>query len=352
MVCRTLAAMLIAAAPLGCATISRGESHTDDKILRIERSVEPAAEMDVGIEQTESMLHLQGAWRCDLVEVKKIRRTTTYEKKNEDLAPEMVLLALGLVPAAFGVGLIVDSSKVYETDRNARLYNPTGPKAALGGGITLVTVGAAFMTVPIIDLFRSVGSEEEETEVTEKGLPIDKGVPCREPRPFSGITVNLLVGSSTFYVGSTTPQGTLDVDLGSKIPSSLLMQVSPDRAASIVVNGKLAGQVKLGPIFAARRAIDEQQARAVTAGTNPAPIQVAGSPDDIAKAEAAAKAAAEALAKAKKEAAAALEKADKAATEAAERAEKAAAEVCRKKCESSCNKNAACSKACMEEVCP
>jgi hypothetical protein len=58
-------------------------------------------------------------------------------------------------------------------------------------------------------------------------------------------------------------------------------------------------------------------------------VQVAASPEDLAKAEAA----------------------QKALEQATEAAKKAAAEACRKKCEAACKKDAACTKACAEEAC-
>jgi hypothetical protein len=59
------------------------------------------------------------------------------------------------------------------------------------------------------------------------------------------------------------------------------------------------------------------------------PVQIAASPEDIAKAEAS----------------------QKVAAEAAVQAKKAAAEACRKKCEALCKKDAACSTACAKEAC-
>lgn len=381
MALRMLPLLLLAAAPLGCATISRGEaSSTDDKVLRIERSIQQSNDVEAEVEQSENMLHLRARWRCDVMEVRKIRRTTTYPKHNEALAPEMVLLTLGAIPAGFGIGMIVDSKNVYEHDRNSRLYNAAGPTAAIGGGIALLAVGAALMAVPVVDGFRSIGSEEDEQEVSENGAPIQRDVPCNELKPAAYQTVLLTAPGTSFSVGSTDASGNLNVDLSNAIPApESIGRALPDRM-SLQIAGHPIGVVSLATPLAVRRARQNQgedalwqsidisacrtrqdptacqqiksylmrfpdgaHARDALRILDPSQAggaQIAASPEDIAKQEAAQKAAAEAL-----------EKAKKAAQEALEAQQKAAQEACRKKCESSCKKDAACSKSCVEEVC-
>jgi hypothetical protein len=73
----------------------------------------------------------------------------------------MVLLGIGAIPAGFGIAMLADAWNVYESDRRSRLYNPSGPAAAIGGGIALTIVGAAMMSVPLVDSIRALGTEEE-----------------------------------------------------------------------------------------------------------------------------------------------------------------------------------------------
>lgn len=389
---RMIPILLIAAAPLGCATMSRGESHTDDKVLRIEQTVQASGDVSASVEQSGSVLHVQAMQKCDLVELKRIRRTTRYDKKNEALAPEVVLLTVGAIPAAIGVGMVVDSKNVYEHDRQSRTYNAAGPGAALGGGIALLTLGAAMMAVPVVDLFRTIGSETEENEVTEPGLPIQRDVPCRSATPMAYQSVTVMDAGLSFGLGSTDATGALHVDLATAIPASVGGSQRVPPTMRLFISGRLVGKVDMASVIEARRVMANQgedeawqsidsgacrsrrdpaacqqvksflmrfpdgaRAREALRILDPSAsggIQIAASPEDVAKAEAAQKAAAEALEKAKKEAAETLEKAQVAAEAAAEKAQQAAAEACKKKCQASCKKDAVCTKSCVEEVCP
>jgi hypothetical protein len=365
---RALPFILIAAAPLGCATMSRGEATTEDKLLRIERSVQPGSEVAGEVKQDGHVLLVQTRHRCDLLEVKKIHRTKRYELKNEVFAPQMVLLGIGAVPAGFGIAMLADADNVYPSDRRSRLYNSSGPTAAIGGGIALTIVGAAMMSVPIVDSIRALGTEEEEEDVTEPGPPLQRDVPCRDQQGFpSSRMVALRAAGRQIAVGATySNTGQATIDLATSPTAELIELAGRPSLLDVVVGATTLGQVLVDPILRERAAREDQAWQALDRSLcrqapnpvncqnvsqflaefpngaheaearklldpnrQPAGAQVAVSPEDIAKAEAA----------------------RKAADAAIPEAQKAGAEACRKKCEALCKKESQCAQICKEEGC-
>lgn len=234
----------LSASLFGCAEIRMGEPKTvETKVLRREQRVAPSARgFTAGFEQNQNEIYVSAYSSCDLVESRRVRNTVRREKENTMLAPELVLLGFGLIPAGIGAGILADSSKVYADDRNARLYNQSGPTGAIAGGIALVVWGVAMMAVPLVDITRSVGSEETETEAEEAGEVIQSSVPCPSaPSPKAGLAVIGKTQFDSFGLGATNAQGVLRVDLARVVPARIF-EVEPQlKTIDVFANEKRLG---------------------------------------------------------------------------------------------------------------
>jgi hypothetical protein len=178
--------------------------------------------------------------------------------------------------------------------------------------------------------------------------------------------VSLRTSSRQIGVGATSNNGQATIDLATSPTAEFIEQTDRPGTLDVVVGATILGTVLVDPILRERAAQEEQVWKALdtslcrqTPGPlncqnvsqflaefprgahaaeaqklldpnrQPAGAQVAASPDDISKAEAA----------------------QKAADAAIPEAQKAGAEACRKKCEALCKKELVCSKLCKEEGC-
>jgi hypothetical protein len=367
-----LSYLCIAVAASGCAQMSYGSPQIHDSVIRTRQAIKPGSAVKGGLEQTGTTIQISGTRTCEIVEERDIVRTTRQERENPVLAPELVLLAVGSVPAGLGIGYLADAGSVYPSDRNARLYNSSGPEGATAAGLVLLGWGVVMMAVPVVDLARSVGSKEEETNVTEQGMILQRDVPCEgsmQPAAFRPVTGR--VPGDAVTLGQTDGTGRFKADLVQVVPSRIFESSNPPTSMEVLIDNSIIGKVSLdtvdktqtedrrrrdeeawraADVTACRYAKDERQCDSVRAYTVQFPngehiqearrlldpssrvtqVQIAASPEDLAKAEAARKAAADTL----------------------EAATKAAADACRKKCEAACKKDAACKESCIEEVCP
>jgi hypothetical protein len=363
---------LLAASAAGCAEISYGSPEVHDTILRSEQAVAPGAKVRAEMAQAGTNLRLSATQTCDIVEMNEIRRTSKRSRENDVLAPELVLLGMGATIASFGVLLLVDSQSVHPDDRNARLYNATGPGGAIAGGVVLTAVGGIIMTVPLIDAFRTIGSETDESVVREKGAVLQENTPCQGIMPASNLPVTGRLPNRMISLGTTDHRGRLTVDLVRVVPPDVFQQPRSPDTVEVWIDQTRVGPADLGAVAAAQlaesrareedawqglnveqcrrdqdavacaaiqaflrnfpngqHAGDAQRILDELAGRPRTAPQVAVSPEDVARAAAAAAA----------------------ATAAREAAEKAGKETCMKKCASSCKKDAACAKICVEEAC-
>ena len=366
------AALLLAASSLGCAKMDYGpRTLVDETVVRTRHQLLDSSDARATVKQTRTEIRVTATPLCDLVEQKEIRRTYAQEKENKAIVPELVLLSLGAVPAGLGVAFLLDSKNVYENDRHARLYNASGKSGAVAGGAVLLAWGVAFMAVPLVDFARSVGSREDEETITEEGQRIRKGVPCPTAGPAAFRFISGRVQGDTFALGRTDNAGVLAADLVQVVPPRIFESTPSPMSMEVLIDGAVVGTVSLAgvgeiqvrdryqldaaawsevDVIACRSASPERPAcdavraymqrfpngerrdearKLLHASTRSGSIQVAISPEDIAKAEAA----------------------KKAAAEATEAAKKSAADACRKKCEASCKKDGACTTICVAEAC-
>ncbi len=366
------AALLLAASSLGCAKMGYGpRTLADETVLRTRHQLLDSSDPQTTLKQSGTEIRVTAMQLCDLVEQKEIRRTYAQEKENKALVPELVLLSLGAVPAGLGVAFLVDSKNVYENDRHARLYNPSGKSGAVAAGFVLLAWGAAFMAVPLVDFARTGGSKEDKETVTEEGERIRRGVPCPSARPAEFRVISGRVPGDTFALGRTDDAGVFAADLVQVVPSRIFESSRPPASMEVLIGSAVVGTASLArvaeiqvrdrhlldaaawsevDVIACRSASPDRPAcdavraymqrfpngerrdearQLLDPSTRSGSIQVAASPEDLAKAEAA----------------------KKAAADATDAAKKAAADACRKKCEASCKKEGACTTICVAEAC-
>jgi hypothetical protein len=370
-------ALCLAVVSLGCAEMTYGPRKlADETVVSTRHKILPSPTSRATLQQTGTEIRITTTQACDLVEVKEVKRTYEQEKENPALVPELVLLSLGAVPAGIGAAFLVDSQNVYENDRNARLYNASGKSGAVAAGVVFLTWGAVMIAVPLVDLARSGGSKEDEETATENGQVLRRDIPCEggvAPAGYRPVMGRILV--DTFHLGNTDPSGVLVADLAQVVPPRIFLSPQPATSMEVLVDNVILGKVSLAGVgeavaldwkkreamawaevdaIACRSAPPDHPAcdevrsylqqfpngphvqdarRLLDPSTRSGSVQVAVSPEDLAKAEAAKKAAGEAA---------------KAGQDAAR---KAALEACRKKCEASCKKEATCSSICVAEAC-
>lgn len=398
--------VVLASAGLGCVEMTYGSPEVKDTVLNIERKNDPGVGVGGEVKQTGTMVTVNATRKCDLTETKEIRRTTTKSKKNDYLGLQLGMIAAATGPIGSGAIFLVDAQNVYSSDRNGRQYNSSGPEGSYAAAIVLMAVGAAVMAVPLVDVLRTIGDDEEETTLKESPTILQKDVPCRGFIPPTGQAVmGRLPNGNQISLGSLDARGELSVDLASAVPSSYLAGPNPPTRMSVWINQTPIGSVTLAAVAfaqsaellereeAAWRALDLGQCRegrvdnacaAVQAflaahptGTHAAEakrlidsnaarpkggVQVAADANAVKAQEAAAKKAAEAALKAA-EAAQKKAEADAAATamaaaaakaareSAAKAAVEAAAQACKKQCATTCKHEKVCTAKCVQEAC-
>jgi hypothetical protein len=250
-----LSMMVLASAGLGCVEMTYGSPEVKDTVLNVERKTDPGDGIAGEIKQSGTMVSVNASKKCDLTEVKEVRRTTTKSKKNDYLGLELGLIAAATGPIGSGALFLVDAQSVYPSDRDSRLYNSSGPEASYAVGIILITVGAAVMALPLVDVLRTIGDEEEETTIKEAPTILQKDVGCRGFIPPSGFPVSgRLPNGQQISLGNLDGRGELSVDLASAIPTNMLAGPNPPTKMSVWINQTQIGTVTLAPVAFAQAA--------------------------------------------------------------------------------------------------
>ncbi len=242
---------MASALSLGCGRIRLKTTDVHDTV--IERNPEVVSghgvHVDASLEGSE--VRIISVESCALVEMNRIRRVEQREP-DDDPTEDLVILGLGAVPLGLGIGMLADAENVYEDDRNARLYNSSGPSGAIIGGTILTAVGGLLALLPTVHLIRvSAAGETRERILTQPGSVVRDNVQCvEEPVPVD-VTVQIRIGPNSYPLRDLDPnRGLFRTDLADSIPSSALKPQPLERhpTGKLIVDGKSLMDVDLLPI--------------------------------------------------------------------------------------------------------
>lgn len=237
---------LCAGAP-GCVDLNRGEAKTAENVLKTEPKVIDSGHVSGSATLDGTLLVVRSEPQCSMVEMQQVEQTTTYEQELEDDAavPLTIIGVAGSAPLIGGVVMLADAPNVYDTDRNARTFNSTGQDFAVGFGIFMTAVGAAMVSVPIVQGIRAAGTEDETTIFERQGRVIRPTTACDGVVAAAGRPVSLRYPGGQISVGSTDTRGELRVDLRIVITPQVLLQGPPPVSASVLVGNDLVGDIPM-----------------------------------------------------------------------------------------------------------
>src|SRR5687768_10165487 len=141
---------LVLALAAGCKEVPRTQVDMKEEIVERTPKTIYANQFGGEVALKGAILTVRAEPLCSIVEMETVETTTVYEKQEIPEDEKVWMGALGGVstlPLGGGIALLVDAPEVHDENPNARLYNPSGQDAAIGGGVALVIVGAA-MAIP------------------------------------------------------------------------------------------------------------------------------------------------------------------------------------------------------------
>ncbi len=380
---------------VGCAEIHRNQVGTADEVVETRTEVVASSDFDAELKQSNTMLTVKVRPKCALVEKETVESTTSYEQEIDDgdVTWMMTLGLGGALPLGGGIALLADSSNVYDSNVNGRLYNPTGQEAAVGLGTVLTLVGAAMILPPVVNAFRAVGDDDDTSTHERQGRTLKPSVECdgRQGAQSFNLMGRTQFGGAVGLGALSGPGYETTIDLSSALPPTIFQSVPPPISIGIWVNQKFLGEVDIRGLaeasLARQSAADElawktaepdacakQRTDAACAGVLryvsalpngkhaveaqqllsrlvPGQPVVAVDPN-LDRLDRARQAAADAAAAAEEKAALAAEaEAERVAQKAAEAQEKARKTACAEACARECKKDVDCKASCLREVC-
>jgi len=381
-------------ATTGCAEIHRNQISTADEVVDTEPKIVPSPDFEADLKQQSTVLTVRVRPHCSLVEEETVETTTTYEQDvDDDDQVWMTFLGVGgTLPLGGGIALLADSPNVYDSNLNARTYNPTGKDAAIGLGTLLTLTGTAMILPPMINAFRGVGDDHETHASTRQGKVLKPVVACdgRQVTSYM-ITGRTQQGGNVSLGAVAAPSFEATIDLNQQLGPAFFQTMPPPVSLAVWINQKFVGEVDLREMTQAAltrqaeadelawrsaesEACAKQRTDASCAGVSrylaalpsgkhaseaqqllgkagPSQAVVAVDPNlgrlDRAR-QAAADAQQNAIDKAQQAADVAAEKA---AIKAQEELEKAARKACAESCAHECAKDVDCKASCLREVC-
>ena len=233
-----------------CAPIGQRNPRVSDQLQRSEReSVSVPDGVTATIRQSDTMLHVDAKHVCEVHSKQVWVSTTVFENYNASPQTTWWAAALGVASAATGVGLIVDSQNMYDSDRNSRTYNEYDRSGQRGAGIGLSFLGGVLLTAAVVDIVRANGTTESTKEYTSKAVTDSPGQ-CSGIAQYANATVGVKLGNGVAVVGATNKRGVLDVDLDTALHPATVPD--PKRAIAVLVNGTEVGKIDSRPLFKKR----------------------------------------------------------------------------------------------------
>ncbi|MBI4700019.1 MAG: hypothetical protein HY744_02445 [Deltaproteobacteria bacterium] len=234
----------------GCARIGLREPTTEDKVLGSsinEQVVDGAAGR---VAQHGTQVEVVASHVCETRRVDQVETTTRRERHNETPGRDWAWSMPGLVGLGLGIGLYVDSAGVYESEDGKRTYNPVGPDVPRAIGIGFMAAGSGAVLLALVDVFRSLGSDEEiGTKSVDAGV-VEKETACRNRRPYRGGQVSMRLGERIMDLAETDATGATSFDLSEAVPRSS-DAAGRHETATLLVAGTDVGSVSLRPLWEA-----------------------------------------------------------------------------------------------------
>lgn len=257
----------------GCASIGLGEPVHQDRPIKTFQVEEPLGGLPrVEVEQKDTRLALTAARPCKVQKKRRVERTTTRERINEQPGKNWALGIAGGVLVGVGTGVIIDAqTNVHPNDDTSRTYNEVGPTNATLIGAGLTAGGVPLLGVALADGIRATGEEVETGVVELDDEVVAERVPCKA-HPAAGLPVKIqitrnlgpgsmggpIINEESFDLGKTDDQGRLKADL--EVALAGLDPIMLHGPGVLLVGDDEVGQIDLGPILGQK---DEQAWAAV-----------------------------------------------------------------------------------------
>jgi hypothetical protein len=244
----------------GCATIGTRPPETVSErtvstVLEHQRRAgDPTAE----IQQDGTMVVVRAIATClqDDVDVNTVERVR--EAKHYNASPVGDWWAGIGGGIALGTGaLMIATPSTFASNGNSSTASgqpssgssgtsSVSPGAITGLGVGLVVLGAALLTIPIVDAVRSSGSDKSVTRERVPGPVLRRDLSCPST-PMAGGRVSLAT-VPPISVGVTNQDGMAQVDLAHTVADP-----APRRGTvNVLINGSPVGHVDLTPLVVAR----------------------------------------------------------------------------------------------------
>ncbi len=244
-------ALVTSALSLGCGRIRLRTTDVHDTVIERKPEVVSGHGVQVDASLEGSEVHIASVEACAIVEMNRIRRVE-HREPNDDPTEELVVLGFGAVPLGIGIAMLADAQNVYEDDRNARLYNSSGPSGAIIGGTILVAVGGLLTILPTVQLLRvAAAGEVRERMLVKPGSVVRENVPCEQEPVAVDVRVQIRIGPQTYSLPDAEPKrGQFRTDLADSIPVRALRPAQLERypTGKLIVDDKALMDVDLLPI--------------------------------------------------------------------------------------------------------
>ena len=246
----------------GCATIGTRPPETVSErtvstVLEHQRRAgDPTAE----IQQDGTMVVVRAIATClqDDVDVNMVERVREAKHYNASPVGDWwagigggIALGTGALmiatPSTFASNGNSSTASGQPSSGSSGTSSSVSPGAITGLGVGLVVLGAALLTIPVVDAARSSGSDKSVTRQRVPGPVLRRDLSCPST-PMAGGRVSLAT-VPPISVGVTNQDGMAQVDLARTVADA-----APRRGTvNVSINGSPVGHVDLTPLVIARR---------------------------------------------------------------------------------------------------
>jgi hypothetical protein len=229
-----------------CAPMVVGPPVVTDMPRGIEARLNGTGATDNAVAQEGSRVAVRVTELCDVQSVTMVERTTIHEYQNDAPHKDWWAGIGGGVLAGVGVTSVVNPKGVRSNDPDLTDAD------VRQSGYLLIGLGAALLTVPVIDAIRANSVAERKVEEVEApGPTLRRNVACGKPQVAKAITLSYPDGRQV-EVGPTNPQGRLTVDLAEQTPRDLFF--ARDGIATIYADEREIGRASLTTLYDERAA--------------------------------------------------------------------------------------------------